>query len=351
MKAVRWFRDRDYVETVEGLFFTVVSNLHPQDRVIAYLKYAPSSSGLWGNKVKYSRMMPYYDIPSLLNTIQLLEQQYPHYVYDCPFMGIKISAVPLNYIKQHFKPEERLANLREESRDELESLALELAEYIAGQAGISLSNFGVTGSILVDIHRPEFSDVDLVVYGRNNALKVKETLRELYREGDVLKRVEGAKLEALLERRVKIFHLTREEAFELTMRKWNRGMFRGRDFSVHPVKVEEEVKGRFEDRVFKGLGVVELKATVADNQEALFMPAVYTVKDVEVTNGPREAKDIVEVVSYEGLYIDIAEPRERIMVRGKLERVEDRAGGSYFRVLVGSPEAKGYDYIKPLFKK
>ena len=346
---MRGFRDRDYVETVEGLFFTVVSNVHPEGRVIAYLKYAPSPEGKWGAEgSRYARMMPYYDIPSLLNTIEFLKRHYPHYVYNCPVMGIKMSAVPLSHVKHHYRPEERLANLKlEGARDSLEALTLELADYIASQAGIPVSSLGVTGSVLIGIHRPEFSDVDLVVYGRSNALKVRRALKELYSSpSSEVRRVEGAKLEELVKRRIEIFHLSREEALKITMRKWNRGVFRGRDFSIHPVKVEDEVDERYGDRVFKAVGLTEVEAVVEDSSEALFMPAVYKVRDVEVLWGPR-VDEVREVVSYEGLYLDIAEPGEKVRVRGKLELVEGKKGG-YYRVLVGSPEARGMDYLKPL---
>lgn len=345
---MRLFRDRDYIETVEGLFFTVVSNLHPKDRVIAYLKYAPSRTGLWGRRVRYARMMPYYDMPSLLNAIKLLEENYPHYVYDCPFMGIKMSAVPLKFIKRLLKPEERLMEVKVKPNDDLEHFALNLAEEISSQAGVSIESLGITGSILLGIHRLEFSDVDLVVYGRNNALKVKKALSELYERRGPFRKLEGIKLEELIERRVRIFHLMKEEALELTRRKWNRGVYEGRDFSMHPVKVEEEVRGRFEDWTFKKLGLVEIEAKVKDSSEALFMPAVYAVEDVEVVEGPGEAYEVVEVVSYEGLYMDVVEPEERVGVRGKLEKALGASGKSYLRVLVGSPEAGGFDYIKPL---
>jgi len=55
------------------------------------------------------------------------------------------------------------------------------------------------------------------------------------------------------------------------------------------------------------------------------------------------------VVSYESLYADIATEGERIKVRGKLEEVtEKKSGKVYYRVLVGSPQGKGREYIKPI---
>lgn len=62
--------------------------------------------------------------------------------------------------------------------------------------------------------------------------------------------------------------------------------------------------------------------------------------------GPQVA-DIEEVVSYESLYDNLAEVGESIVARGKLERVVDRkTGREYHRILVGSPEGRGMEYIK-----
>ncbi|MCX8204436.1 MAG: hypothetical protein N3H31_02145 [Candidatus Nezhaarchaeota archaeon] len=346
---MRKFRDRDYVETVEGLMFTVVSNLHLEDKVIAYLKYAPSPSGRWGREGRYSRMMPYYDVPSLLNTLDFLERSYPHYVHFVEELGIKMSAVPLAYVKRHFKPEERLQEILRSPKDQLEELAGELAKLISRESKVPTSALGVTGSILIDVHRVEFSDIDLVVYGRGAALRVREAIEELREEG-VLGRVEGAKLEELVERRVRVFHLSRDEALEVTRRRWNRGVFKGRDFSIHPVKVEEEVRGSIRDFKCRGLGLVEVEALVVDDGEALFMPAVYRVGDVRVLKGGMEARGVEEVISYEGLHIDLVHVGERLRARGKLEEVVDRERGRYLRVLIGSPEARGMDYLKPVLR-
>jgi predicted nucleotidyltransferase len=348
LKAWRGFRDRDYLETVEGLMFTVVSNLHPRDKVVAYLKYVPSPAGRWGAGARrYGRAMPYYDVPSLLNTISFLEENYPHYVHWMEELGIKMSAVPLSYIKRHFKPEERLQEVLGGPRDELEGLAAELAALISDRAKVPTSSLGVTGSLLIGIHRPEFSDVDLVVYGRGSALKVRGAVKELLEEGR-LERVSGAKLEELVERRMKVYHLSRQEALEVTRRRWNRGVFKGRDFSIHPVKVEGEVQGRFEDRLYRRLSMAEVEATVVDDSEALFMPATYRVADVKVLEGPKQAEGVEEVVSYEGLHVDLVHDGEGLRARGKLEEVVDRGGGRYLRILIGGPEAGGWDYLKPL---
>jgi len=115
---------------------------------------------------------------------------------------------------------------------------------------------------------------------------------------------------------------------------------------VHPVKLEEEVNEEYADKIYEPLGLIVLGAVVVENSDSMFLPAVYHVQDARVIKGPQVA-DIEEVVSYEGLYGDLAEVGENMLVKGKLELVHDKKNKrKYHRVVVGSPEGKGTEYIK-----
>ncbi len=344
---MRLFRDRDYVETVEGLFFTAVGNVHPPSHVIAYLKYVPSPDGKWGREKRFRRALPYYTVPMLLDTISYLKQSYPHYVAFFDELGVEMSAVPLGMVSRHYRPEERLREIIEGPRDELESVAVELAEVIADEAGIPIDGLGVTGSVLIKIHQP-FSDVDLVVYGREGALKAREALRELYKEPR--RGVQGLsreRFEDLLKRRERLFYLSKGDAEVICARKWNRGLFKGREFSVHPVKKEDEVRESFGEFRYKPLGLATIRGVVADASESLFMPSKWLVEEVEFVSGVG-VEGLREVCSYEGLYMGVVDPGERFEARGKVEAVYRGEKLSHYRLLIGSPEARGHDYVKPL---
>jgi len=94
-------------------------------------------------------------------------------------------------------------------------------------------------------------------------------------------------------------------------------------------------------------GIVTVKAEISDASEAFFMPARYGVRGVKMLKGPI-VPNIREIVSYEGLFADIASEGEEVICRGKLEQVRDRKGvETYNRILVGSIEASESDYIIP----
>ncbi len=347
-KMLRGYRDRDFLETAEAFLFCVNGSVHPDDRVNAYLKYVPDPAGKWGKKGRrFSRILRSYTVPDLLETLGFLEA-YPQYLYDSPVTGIRMSVVPLNRISVHFKPEEKIDQLmRMEAPDMLQRKAVDLAHYLSDESSIPISSFGVTGSLLLDIHQP-FSDIDLVVYGKPSSRLAKETLNRLYEERDAqVRRFNSEETHRWCLEKTRSFPLTYDEARAIFKRKWGRGMFAETMFSLHPIKIEAEVSERYGDRVFTPEGLVKVEAVVSDASEADFLPAVYLVEDVKIVDGGNFA-DICEVVSYEGLYGGIAEESERIAVYGKLEGVSDRrTGRKYHRVLVGSKEAMGKDYIKP----
>jgi hypothetical protein len=119
-------------------------------------------------------------------------------------------------------------------------------------------------------------------------------------------------------------------------------------FSIHPVKTESELNEGYGDKTYYPRGLVSLKAEVEDSSNSIFLPAIYKVRNVKFIEGPK-VEPILEVVSYESLYDGLAEDGEKIVVRGKLELVKDnRNGEEYYRVLVGSPEGKGKEFIKPV---
>jgi len=336
-------RDKDYIETVEGLFFCVVGYLHPPDKYTAYLKYVPSKGGLWGRgSARYRRVLKRYHALQVREAMWLLEEKYPHYVHYCPVRNIRISMVPVTRIKRAFRPRERLREIaKAEERDPLEEEVLELAILIRDAAGIGLDKLGVTGSVLIGIHRPEFSDIDLVVYSREAALKVIEALRE---PPPPIKEPPEEKKSEWVSNLTKFFGLTKRQAEEVARRRWNYKVFRGRYFSVHPVREDHEIAEKYGEKTYQPLGMVEGTCTVVDASESMFLPAVYRVSDVELKGGKH--LDIREIVSYEGIFSSILREGEKVYFKGKLEKVRTESE-TYYIVTIGTFEVPD-NHVAPI---
>ncbi|MCW4034226.1 MAG: hypothetical protein NWF03_02550, partial [Candidatus Bathyarchaeota archaeon] len=304
---MRGYLDRDFIQTTEGFFFCIVGAVHPPERVISYIKYVPSESGIWGTEQeRFSRILQKYTIPNLIQTFNFIQENYPHYIFHSPADNITITAVPHQNIKKHFKPEQKLAELRKTNElDTLQQKLIRLTKLLEKTSNIDEEAFGITGSLLLDIHQPQFSDIDLNVYGVENSWELKDALTKNM-SNITIKRLEGQALEEWCIKKSKDYPLTPADAANIYRRKWNLGRFENTWVSIHPIKLEKDVKEKYGQKTYIPVGHVTIQAVVSDNTESLFLPAVYQVKDVQVLEGVGQGP-ITEVVSYETLYDSLAQ--------------------------------------------
>ncbi len=345
-RQMRKPKDRDFIQTTEGMLFCVTGYLHPPDKYTAYLKYSPAPVGKWkGGEVFYRREMSYYHVRKVAAIVEFLEQHYPHYVHYCPVRGIRFSMIPHQYVKEYYCPEDRLAQILAHPRDALEEELCDMVAEIVAHAGIGAENLGITGSILLGIHDPRFSDIDLIVYGLENARRLKAMIQE--GRSERFRPVGEEERRAWSQNIAERFPLTYGQARYLADRRWRYGYFGQRYFSLHPTRCDEEIREGYGDHVYRDRGVVRIAATVVEASESMFLPAIYRLGDVTILEQEIEGSvgdvEIEEVVSYEGLYCEAADAGDEIEARGKLESVDERA----FRLVVGTTRLQGGGYLRP----
>ena len=328
------------VETRDGLMFVVVGYLHPPGRVTAYLKYVPTAEGKWGRgDARYTRTLRYYHVTQVESTYGYLRENYPDYLYDCPVRNITVSCVPLRDVKRYYDPVERIDSLiREGPSDPLEEKLLGLAEYLGEHAGVE-GRIGVTGSILTRSHNPEFSDIDITVYGREEAQRVRGAVLGARKEGVIRGRSEE-ELERWVAQRAEKFPLSKEELRRIASRRWNYGFYRDTYVSIHPTRTDEEITESYGDYTYSQLGEVKGAAVVSDAEESIYLPAIYRVTDSKLE---KRETHVSEIVSYEGIYGGLFTEGEKVEFRGILERYEGKEEGR--RVVLGGASSNG-GYVK-----
>jgi predicted nucleotidyltransferase len=314
-----------------------------------------------------------------------LKCYFPHYLGYCPVQDIHFCFVPQEKISCYYSPEARLAEILTCPRDSLEEEVAKFASHLIETTRITSGDLGVTGSVLLGIHDPHLSDIDLVVYGLENALRIREVLsygqtnqmdqasgggRDYSRLQEAGVRPEGEKRKRswCLEK-VRNFGLSLQEARYFASRRWNHGFYGGRYFSIRPVKNDAEIKENYGDHSYRNVGRATIQATISSTQQSLFLPARYEVEDVkvlelemrseekisscmpggEVTLSPGEksreqpgGEFLTEIVSYVELYYDAFEANDIILARGKLEKVD----GQYYRLVIGSLQGENIEYVK-----
>lgn len=337
-------KDRDFIETREGLFFCVVDYLHPPDKITAYLKYSPASSGLWQRGgTAYHRELAFYHAHQVALTLDELEKRYPHYVHNCPVRDLRFSMVPHGDIRRYYCPETRLAEVLAGPKDILEEELARVTGALRQQAGIPGEDLGVTGSILLGIHNPEISDIDVILYGGENARRLRQALNERALEG--FSPMSAAYEAEWRQGVIRNFGLTGRQAAWLISRRWNFACFGegSHVVSLHPARRDAEIRETYGEHLYREAGVACIQATIARADEAVFLPAVYGVEQVHFLEGT--PVELEEIHTYEGLFGQIGEPGLRVEARGKLEKID---AGPLHRLVVGSSRRLGPEYLLPM---
>jgi predicted nucleotidyltransferase len=301
--------------TKAGFIFNVFGYEHPAGRVFAFLKYIPAKykklfniaylDNTWNyGRQKVFRAERLYTAQNYQSFLEAFRQNFPSHVYFCPYRGKEILTAPLNSVKNIYIPKEclhRLAKLQ--TRDSLQNVALDLIKLLSSESQIDTEDFGIHGSIALDMHTPK-SDIDLVVYGAKNFRKLEATINKL---------VEARTLTYMSKNRT-------------DAARQCKGKYQGRIFMYNAVRKPEEVKSKYGIAKYHPIAPVSFCCTVKDDSEAMFRPAIYGIENYVQTGAGstlNENKVPNLVVSMIGCYRNVARRGDRIRVSGMLERVEN----------------------------
>ena len=332
--------DGDTFVTNEGFIFNTFGYEHPDKRVFAFLKYIPSQfkalfhvdmlERTWKyGETQLFRAEKLYTAKNYTTFIEAFRKNFPDYVYYCYLRNKELITAPLNLIDRVFVPKGRLAALKQVKKpDSLQKLALELINMLSVASGVGLDDFGIHGSIALDMHAPE-SDIDFVVYGSENFRLVEETIACL---------VNAGKLSYIVSNRLD------------AARKF-QGRYQGRIFMYNATRKPEEVKARYGMFRFSSIDQVRFQCTVSDDTEAMFRPATYKITNYKPLDAQSELlldKIPDRVVSNIGCYRNVARQGSEIKVAGQLERVEAiKSGDVHYQVVVGTAISEE-EYIWPV---
>ncbi|MFW5450524.1 MAG: hypothetical protein ACKE9I_02895 [Methylophagaceae bacterium] len=304
---------KDFIQTKEGLIFAVVS-YQPQDgKVGCFLRYIRQSNE-W-KKVDTEQAN------------QLLQQSYPYYLYQSTQFDAAFHAVAIEHIVQHYQPEQRLQSvLQRDPEDKIEQKLHKLIPILV-RYGVDCDFLGLTGSMLINQQQSK-SDIDLVVYGRENFHKTREAVQKALAER-IISKLDLALMKENYDRRAA--DLSFDEFAWHENRKCNKAAIDGTKFDIGMVCLADELEP--DRNQYQKQGMRTIKTVVIDDHRAFDFPAYYVVDD-EMTP---------EVLSFTHTYIGQAKVCEVIEVSGTVEC--DIVTGRCRLIVGSSREAKG-EYIK-----
>lgn len=321
-----------YVETVEGLIFSVKGLRHPEGLVVAYLRYVPDPGG---ERVQGPRR--YRRVYNLEKTNEFLRKHHSVYLNPIESKSLTLQSVPTERISRTYSPIERLREIVESPSSELEESTARFASILLSESGVPLSSLGVSGSALIGLAGPS-SDVDIVVYGLDAGLKVYGALSRLREEGGWIRPYDSGSVMGVVSSR------WGDTGFDLAMfvqsetRKVLHGLVGDKDYFVRLVPNSLEIEAEV---VSRPLGRAVLRATVVNSEHSIYTPCTYLVGDCSV-QGEGQKPEMTRLMSYRGKFTEQAREGEVIEARGTLEKVEYRDCTTH-RLMMGG---RG-DYLIP----
>jgi predicted nucleotidyltransferase len=325
----------DLILTKDGSFFDVKGLIHPPKRIISFIRYFMNSEG-----TRKKNGATYAKVYSLSERYALLKKRLPRYLVHDQVFDETLCEVPIHEVKKTYRPTEKLQEMRRSRElDALESKALQQAELLKEEANIPWGSIGISGSIAIGLHTAD-SDIDPIVYGSQNCWKVYMILKEMCKnKRRSIKPYTQEDLRTLFDFRSKDSSANFESFVRTESRKAMQGKFAGTDYFVRFVKDWDEVDEAYGDVRYKNVGVAEIRATIEDDSEAIFTPCIFKISNTRVLDGPHVG-DIEEIVSFRGRFCEQAKAGEEVVVRGKLEHVEEKKRGrEYFRLLLGNQKS------------
>ena len=321
-------RDRDAIITADNIIFRVYGYFHPSDAYVCDPEYASTTiyKSMNPRAPRGKRKTLYYKFYAD-EGLQFVRKKYPHYtIFYKPLQELFVG-VPRTYIAETRRPDKRLQQLIEKQpRDGLLKALHNLSTLVISRSGLSENDFGVFGSLLHGFHHPRFSDLDLIVYGREKLHRLCETLDDLYSEGNsLLNEFESEK--ALEGKHWKFVNYTPKEYLWHQRRKMIYALFKRKDgrrvvkTEFEPVKDWKEICNEYnsDTRVLKR-GWIKAVARVTDDKDAPFIPSIYQIQILKILEGPK-VENIQRILSYVEEFRMQAKRDEHVFVEGNLEEV------------------------------
>jgi len=197
---------------------------------------------------------------------------------------------------------------------------------VLSRSGLSEKDFGVFGSLLHGFYHPRYSDLDLIVYGRQDLRRLCETLGDLYNEEDAL-RNEFESEKALEGKNWKFVNYSPKEYVWHQRRKMIYALFKSKEgrrvvkIEFEPVKDWKEICNEYnpDTRILKR-GWIKAAARVTNDQDAPFIPSIYPIQILEILEGPK-VENIHRILSYVEEFRMQTKRDEHVHVEGNLEEV------------------------------
>lgn len=322
-------RDRDAIVTQNRMIFRVYGYTHPPRAYICDPEYAPATIFESKNPRAYrtNRREIYYKFFAD-EGLHFVQKKRPTYtVWHVPLRKNLVGVKETQIIEAR-KPDKafQLLMLKPPKDDLLQALHA-LIDLIQQKSSLTRTNFGVFGSLLHDFYHPKFSDIDVIIYGRQSLERLTETLNTLYQEENSPLLNEFANLKSVRRKCWKFQNYSLKEYVLHQKRKQIYATFDHKEsnrtikIEFEPVRRWEEIENEYNPHAqITAKGWIKMLARITDDSDAPFMPSVYQIEPIKILRGKR-VNDIHKIVSFVEEFRMQAKKDQAVIIEGNLEKV------------------------------
>jgi len=331
-------RDRDSPVTKEGIIFRVMGYNHPLNACFCDVEYAPETIYVSEEKraLREGKCCRYYKF-YFDGGLKFIKRNYPQYTIFSEVFGKRLVGLKEGDIAELRRPDQRLKGLLESDRDDKLVRSLRsLLDLILEVSSLKLSDFGVFGSLMHYFYHEDYSDIDLVIYGREELRELLEVLGDFYKgkESELMNEFDTVSPSSFENWRFK--HYSPKEYVEYQRRKLIYAVYKTPyrliKVEFEPVMKWEEVTNEYPMYArIRPLAFVEAKVRVINDDSSYFMPSTYEVEVIEL-KGYSGQVDIRRVVSYVEEFRMQLKEGETGLVRGVLEEVMLKSGEVFHQI-------------------
>ena len=346
------FYESSIITTKDGLQCQVYGNEHPFNSILVKPKYIPTdkleSSTLpyrfiYGRKM--NRLNLWTEKEGLKKYLKEFKNTYPQYVFNSDVHSADrlFFQVPIDEIERIFFPRKGLSELMSMPEDALDphlKSAYDFVKILLG-SGLRVKDLGITYSTLLGHYSHKVSDINIVVYGKNNFWKLMKYLERV--EDSRLRWKTDSEWLDFFKHRNRYAIFDANDFVEIMKKKKSEGFFNESLFVIFAAEKEEETWFKWGKEKYTSLGMAKVKGKVVSNFDSVVRPGCYEIEG--------KSDGVKKVVFYSRDYCMLASPGEEIEAYGVLEKVEPVSGEPYLRVVVGYFDAylddrREQEYIK-----
>lgn len=325
VKQGHLIRDRDYIKDSSGRYLKVLGDNHPEDKIVSYVKYFPSSIP---NRMIKDKTYGYNSFVSKSFVVLGGEQDR---ICHSDYHGGLITCTPIEKVTEVYSCRLKLKEIwQNKAYHQSHRVGKELINFLEEALKVvEIEQLGITGSFLISAETDN-SDIDLVCYGQDAF----SSLKNLFYSSDAVIPYIGEHAQKLYKRRM--IHMEPMD-YDLFVKQETRklqGLTPVEYIHINCQPLRDDEDDFFDQVKFIEIGEIQCIATIVDEKQSVFAPCYYKINVEDIIDslfddGRDFSKKIKSVMSYIGTYSGCFNVGDKIFIKGKLVKILSKGEVQY----------------------